>query len=102
MKALSAKCRNVYCPHTVAESAGDARRLGTAAGREDLNHRNSRSPIKTHFDSVAFCKIFQASDSLLQERWAPQVPRSPRAGFRPWGGGLDFQTWDTTALNCDR
>ena len=23
-------------------------------------------------------------------------PGSPRTGLRPWGGDLDFETWDTT------
>jgi hypothetical protein len=26
----------------------------------------------------------------------PQVSGAPRTGSCPWGGDLDFQTWDTT------
>ena len=38
---------------------------------------------------------------LLQQRQNPGAPGpgSPRTDFRPWGGGLDSETWDTTNPN---
>jgi CBS domain containing-hemolysin-like protein len=84
-----------------------------AASAQVIERLHSRVPVydesrgPEHIVGVVYSKdlarlIFYRSglQSHPQKMGGPGLPGSPRTGLSPWGGDLDFQTWETQNLRA--